>query len=341
MAATLARIYEPQNNAWRVLKSSLHTGRLGHAAIRMPDGKVLIVGGRGQNSLPLHSIECFDPNSEQFQTIAALRFGRIRPRLNLLDNYRVLITGHHRQPEIFQRFPKSESGFISRWAKNPSRFSHSNHNALPLPDGSILLAGGGFGSFERFHPDIELFTLCHAKLPTAIDDQAAAPLFNGKILLAGGQDIGLMGSIHQSWLYDPQNDQLQAGPAITVKIQNKPNSDPVILNGVSDLQAIDLFPRDPRLRGRYILLCGGEYDAGKSGPEDVVLDCAWIYDAVNNRMIDVGPMLYPHDEFALAPLSAPEDQARVLIIGGYGADDSFQSHCEIFTFRLLSKSEPR
>jgi len=55
----------------------------------------------------------------------------------------------------------------------------------------------------------------------------------------------------------------------------------------------------------------------------------------------VGPMLYPHDEFALASLPAPDGQAKVLIIGGHGADDSFQSHCEIFTFRLLAKTEPR
>jgi len=341
MATTLARIYEPNKNTWRVLKSSLRTGRLGHAAVRMTDGKVLIVGGRGQTSRPLYSIEIFDPNSEQFHTIASLRYRRIRPRLNLLDDNRVLITGHQRKPEIFQHDPKSPTGFTSRLLKQSSRNSHSNHNALNLPDGSILLAGGGYGAFERFHPEPETFSICQARFPTAIDDQAAAPLFNGKILLAGGQEIGPTTSVGQTWLYDPQSDQLQSGPALTVKMQNKPNAEPVILNGVSDLQAIDLFASDSRLRGRYIFLCGGEYDAGKNGQQDIVLDCAWIYDAGNNRLIDVGPMLYPHDEFALAPLPAQDGQAKVLIIGGHGAGDSFQSHCEIFTFRLLPKSEPR
>jgi len=335
MAATLARIYEPKNNTWRVLKSSLHTGRLEHAALGLPDGRVLIVGGRGQNSLPLYSIEIFDPNSEQFQPIASLRYRRTRPRLNLLDDYRVLITGHNRRPEIFQPDPNSPTGFTSRLLKQSSRNSHSNHNALNLPDGSILLAAGGYGAFERFHPDSETFSLCRARFRNAIDDQASATLYNGKILLAGGQEIGLMGSINGSWLYDPQIDQLQSGPTLTVKLQNKPTCEPVFLNGVSDLQAIDLFDRDPRRRGRYIFLCGGEYDSGKNGQQDIVLDCAWLYDAVRNRMIDVGPMLYPHDEFALASLPAPEGQAKVLIIGGHGADDSFQSHCEIFSFQLV------
>ena len=335
MATTLARIYEPNKNTWRVLKSSLHTGRLGHAAIRMIDGKVLVVGGRGQTSRPLYSIEIFDPNSEQFRAVASLRYRRSRPRLNLLKQNRVLITGHHRKPEIFQPDPKSPTGFISRLLKQSSRYSHSNHNALNLPDGSILLAAGGYGAFERFHPDSKTFSTCKARLPTAIDDQAAAILFNEKILLAGGQKFGPTISIGQSWIYDPQTDQLQSGPALTVKLRNKPNAEPVILNGVSDLQAIDLFALDSHLRGRYIFLCGGEYDAGKNGQQDIVLDCAWVYDAVRNRLIDVGPMFYPHDEFALAPLSAPKNQARVLIIGGYGADDSFQSHCEIFSFQLL------
>jgi galactose oxidase-like protein len=335
MATTLARIYNPKYNTWRVLKTSLWIGRLGHAAIRMPDGKVLIVGGRGQNSQPLYSIELFDPNSEQFQAIASLRYGRIRPRLNFLDDYRVLITGYHRMPEIFQHDPKSRTGFISRLLKQSSRNSHSNHSTFNLPDGTILLAGGGPGYFERFDPETETFTVCQAKLPVAIDDQAAGRLFNGVILLAGGQDIRQNESISQSWLYDPKSDQLQSGPAFTAKMRNKPKSEPVVLGGVSDMQAVDLFAGDSRLRGRYIFLCGGEYDAGNGeNQEDIVLDCAWVYDAVNQRLVDVGPMLHPHDEFALAPLPAGPDQAKVLIIGGHGVHDTFQSHCEIFTLTL-------
>lgn len=342
IATTLARIYDPGTHTWRVLDASLHTGRLGHAAVRMPDGKVLIVGGRGQDARAVKPVERFDPNTEQFRTIASLRYGRARPRLNLLNDYRVLVTGYYRRAEIIQLDPKSPTGFTSYLPKQPSRYNHSNHNALTLPDGSILLAAGGYGLFERFHPDSETFSTCSARFHTAIDDQAAAILYNGDILLAGGQDIGQNGSTSQCWLYTPQSDQLLPAPTLTVKMPNKPNDgsrsrandDALLLDGVSDLQAIDLFARVPRLRGRWIFLCGGEYDPGKNGETDIVLDCAWVYDAQMNGFIDVGPMLYRHDEFALAPLPAQDGQAKVLIIGGHGADDSFQSHCEIFTFQL-------
>ena len=100
------------------------------------------------------------------------------------------------------------------------------------------------------------------------------------------------------------------------------------------MAVVDLFANDKSLAGRYILLCGGEWDPGKkSGAPDIVLDAAQVYNARANRLIDVGPMRYAHDDFAAVPLPASPDAAKVLIIGGYGARDKMQSACEIFSWK--------
>ena len=91
------------------------------------------------------------------------------------------------------------------------------------------------------------------------------------------------------------------------------------------------FRSDEKRRGRYILLCGGEFDPGKGKGPDTVLDWAVIFDAQRETLIDVGPMRHAHDDFAAAPLPPAGDDGRALIIGGFGPKDSFLPYCEIFS----------
>ena len=98
---------------------------------------------------------------------------------------------------------------------------------------------------------------------------------------------------------------------------------------------MDLYAYDEEKRGRYFLLCGGEYDPGMNAGNDIILDSAWVYNATNNSLTDVGPMINAHDEFAAVPLGEQSGFVRALIIAGYGRGDSYQANCEIY----LAKSE--
>ncbi|MBN1846865.1 MAG: hypothetical protein JW810_14360 [Sedimentisphaerales bacterium] len=335
MAVTLLRIYEPKTNAWRVLNTALASGRLGHAARRLSDGKVLIVGGRGQDSLPVHAVERFDPDTEECTAVGRLTNGRTHPNVNILSDGRVLVTGQSRQAEWIEPDPNQTGGLVIRPVLQHSKTYYSSHIAAKLPDDTILLAGGWPGTIERFDPRTETYETCRARLPFVLDDQAAVFTGDGTLLLAGGQDIGKNRSIGRSWLYDPSTDTITDGPAFYPRMPNPADRTPRRLEGVSDLQCLDLLAHDPLRRGRYLFFCGGEFDPGKDDDQpDIVLDAAWVYDADGGNLIDVGPMLHPHDEFAIAPLPAAPGRARVLIIGGYDADDSFHSHCEIFEFAL-------
>ena len=326
IASTLARVYEPQNQKWRVLKGSLNHGRLGHAALRLPDGKVLIVGGRGQNKEPLRSVELFDPADEQFKVLGNMAQGRLRPCLNLLADSKVLITGENKQAEIIEPSQPSKTGYLIRPTRGKTRYNHSDHTAITLADGSVLLIGGRCAYLEQFENKNETFFVCEAQLPKIIDDQAAILLYDGKVLLAGGQEIITNISVGQSWIYDPKSDRISEGPFL------KSAGAPAGQTGAADMQAVDLFGDDPKLSGRYILLAGGEYDFGIADQPDEVLRTAWVYNAVEKRLIDVGPMLKAHDDFAATPLPGAANLGQALIIGGYGPGDTFQSECEIFYY---------
>ena len=328
IATSLARIYDHQQHSWRVCAGRLHYGRLRHGAIRLGDGKVVIVGGMGQDKKSMASIELYDPSADKFRLVATMAQPRSKLCLNLLSEGRVLITGQTTTAEIFGPDPNSPTGYAVRPAKTKCHFRHDEHAAVNLSDGRILLVGGRTNGLEVFDPETETFRRLKARLPTVIDDQAVALLHNGHVLLAGGQQVYTSRAINQTWIYDPAADLLTPGAQLA------PTSDGQSQPGAADMVAVDLFSGDPARCGRYILLAGGEFDPGRGDGQDVILDSAWVYDAVRNRFISVGPMCHPHDDFAAAALPAHNGNAAALIIAGHSRDDSFQANCEILTWRL-------
>ena len=206
---------------------------------------------------------------------------------------------------------------------------------MTLADGSVLLVGGRVTILDRFDPCTETFTRCKARLPVVLDDQAAALLYDGTVLLAGGQEVYSNRCISETWIYDPEADTLAVGPGLSASSKGQPQP------GSADLAGVDLFAHDPQRRGRYVLLCGGEYDPGRGDEPDIVLDFAQVYDAANRRLIDVGPMGSGHDDFAAVALTGPADLATALIIGGYVDGDVFASHCEIFTGKFADEDSNR
>ncbi len=243
----------------------------------------------------------------------------------------MLVTGESKKAEIIEADKGVEAGYRIRGVKGKSLYKHTDHVGVTLKDGAVLLVGGRSAYFERFDPVRERFTVRRAQLPKILDDQAAALLYDGRVLLAGGQEVYTGISVGQSWIYDPMADELEDGPALKSKDSDLPL-------GVSDMQAVDLFGDNEVLAGRYILLCGVEYDPGdearKGEKKDVVVQTAWVYDAEQGRLIDVGPMRVGHDDFAAVALENSEEVGGALIVGGYGPGEVFSSECEIFFWWL-------
>ena len=332
LVTTLARIYDHQKLSWRIAKGQLNYARLGHNSIVLASGKVLIVGGIGQNGEMLRSIELFDPATEKFHLLLSMAEARKNPRLNLLPDGRVLITGEKEQAEIVEP-AKPISGkdpdvsFVVRATLGKSKVKHSDHAVVTLADGAVLLIGGRTTRIERFDPKTETFELCRSRLPKVLDDQTAVVLYNGKVFLAGGQEVYTNRCVNQTWFYDPTADILTEGPRLNPTAAGKAQ------RGTSDMCAVDLFTGDGNRGGRYFLICGGEDDPGTGSGPDVILDSAWVYDAPKGDLINVGPMKGGHDDFAAVYLPPAASSARALIIAGHGPGDSFSADCEIFSWK--------
>ncbi|MBI9017730.1 MAG: hypothetical protein JEZ07_10780 [Phycisphaerae bacterium] len=324
IASTGIRIFNPEKSQWRTLGSTLINGRFLHSALKLPNNKILIAGGKGQHGKNLKTMELYDYNTGKVTTLPDLPNPVFSPGLNLLNNNEVLITGGSRQATILSWNPAGK--YTTRPTKNQTNSRHINHDTINLPNGQVLIIAGRSTAIELFNPENEVFTQKKTRLPNVFDDLSVSLLNNGKILIAGAQLLSSGRCIDKTWLYDYQSDILTEGPTL------KPTSDGKTLPGLSDLAAVDIFANDPNRKGTIILLAGGEYDPGNNNQNDTVLDSAWLYYSDSNTLVNIGPMPTGHDDFSAVPLPPTQKYQRIMLISGYNYTDTIQGNCHIYYY---------
>lgn len=139
-------LFDPKTGTFTFLAQGLNIERIDHTATLLPDGRVLILGGRNSTGT-LQSAEIFDPVTASFTPLAGQM---IAPRsghtATLLPDGRVLIAGGKNiggliaPTEIFD--PATQS--FTALGQNLIR-PRANHTATLLPSGEILIAGGDMG----------------------------------------------------------------------------------------------------------------------------------------------------------------------------------------------------
>lgn len=130
------------------LSGSLHVARgAGHAAVSLPDGRVLVVGG-WQGFRPVGSAEVWDPVTGTFTPTGTLEPARNRASATLLQDGRVLVAGG------FAGQYEYSSNAVARadlWDPATGSFTETGslvvaragHSATLLPDGRVMVTGGG------------------------------------------------------------------------------------------------------------------------------------------------------------------------------------------------------
>ncbi|MBI1761329.1 MAG: hypothetical protein HYR56_07835 [Acidobacteria bacterium] len=166
---------------------NLNIARQGHAAMRLSDGKILVVGGENANGL-IRESEIFNPATHSFITAASLDTARTEHTLTRLADGRILVIGGRGQAQPLRTteiYNYSGNVFTPGPALNRPR---AGHTATTLADGRILIAGGSAdGSAEIYNPATQSFTVVTGRLDTARSFHGAALLNTGKVLLAGGK----------------------------------------------------------------------------------------------------------------------------------------------------------
>lgn len=175
---------------------TMSTSREGPIAAPLPDGRVLVAGGRSNGNVTQRSAEIFDPATNAFTPVLGggqMVVGRENAAAATLPDGRVLIAGGTdttteatATAEVFD--PATDKFTAVRSMSTP----RNGPGAAALPDGRVLVAGGQDTSFaqlrtaEIFDPATNTFS--SAGVGTmAVERQfpAMAPLPDGRALVAG------------------------------------------------------------------------------------------------------------------------------------------------------------
>ncbi len=205
-----ADLYDPATGAFSPVEGSLGTGRDGHVAIRMGNGKVLIAGG--VNNHHLNDAEIFDPSVGSFSPTGSMKMVRSGAGAALVPSGGVLIAGGYNgtylsTAEIYEPV----TGTFS-YANRAMTIARQNPVLTRLQSGSILIAGGFNGAFLRdaeiYEPQTGLFSST-GLMRVARTGHTATVLDSGKVLVAGGCN-NLQGSevfcnnyLSSAEVYDP------------------------------------------------------------------------------------------------------------------------------------------
>jgi len=311
----------------------LRIARYAAVAAPLPNGKVLIAGGkRGKRYLA--SAELFNPATDTFKALPAsgateLQSARAGAVAAVLPDGQVLIAGGYNGSS----YPQSADGYLASVELfNPAsdtfkalpasgatelQTARESSVAAPLPNGQVLIAGGynisGFlASAELFNPASDTFTALRAsgssELHIARDGAIAAPLPDGQVLIAGGYsynafDPDYSSVLRSAELFNPASDTFRALAA----------------SGATELRTAREQAVAAPLPDGQVLIAGG--------------------DSAQNGVVRSAELFYPaSDTFkALAASGATELQTaragavaarlpngRVLIAGGYNRSGYLQ-----------------
>ena len=191
-----AEVFNPATNAFTPV-GDMGIARVRAAAAPLPDGRVLVAGGN-DGPTRLSSAEVFNPATNTFTAVNDMGTDRARAAAAQLPDGRVLLAGGTNgapltSAEVFDpatsSFSSAGIGAMSTARQAPA--------AARLPDGRVLVSGGvydeGLGGYlasaEVFNPASNSFSSAGiGGMGTARTGAAAAPLPDGRVLVAGGFD---------------------------------------------------------------------------------------------------------------------------------------------------------
>lgn len=212
-----AELYDPATGSFRPV-APMSSLRSGHAAVALPDGRILVMGGwTGQHATA--SAEAFDPRTGRFSSVGEMVAARMSPvAVSLLDDRVLILGGEERlgaplaSAEVFD---PSTSTFS---AVGEMQVPRGSHVATALADGRVLVTGGHrargdiLRSAEIFDPATGVF-LPTGEMTIRRHKHAAELLADGTVLVIGGSDSRDGGGRYASTeIFDPATGRFSPGP---------------------------------------------------------------------------------------------------------------------------------
>lgn len=214
--SSTADIVDPKSG--KVTSVPLAMQRIGAEAVRLGDGRVLVLGG-WTGVAPTAEAEIFDPKSGRSRRIAPMTAARADTSVVALADGRVLVAGGFDGTERLgsaELFDPASERFIPAGAMNLAR---SGAAIARLPDGRVLLTGGAVGPARdvRATAATEIFdpaAMNFSRAPDLLEARykhAAVSLKSGEVLIVAGSDErDYRGKKASLEIYDPKQNALRA-----------------------------------------------------------------------------------------------------------------------------------
>jgi uncharacterized delta-60 repeat protein len=136
-----AELYEPTTRTW-IITGSLNRGRRSHTATLLPNGKVLVAGGRTPGGIT-NSAELYNPADGTWTVTGSMNHGREGHAAILLPNGKVYVSGGFGSSNLALASAELYDPSTGVWTLTaPLNSPRYNHTATLLPNGQVLLAGG-------------------------------------------------------------------------------------------------------------------------------------------------------------------------------------------------------
>lgn len=199
-AVPQAELFDPATAQFSLTGSMLNP-RTHFNAVRLQDGRVLVVGGG------FNAAEIYDPATGAFAPAGNTTMARSDSAATVMNDGRVLITGGVYDPSSYNYLPSAEiydpqSGTFT--ATEPMIAGRREHSSTLLQDGRVLIVGGDQtvqeGNAEIFDPATGVFTAT-GSMPVQRFSHTATRLQDGRVLIAAGYGTETLPV--DAFLYDP------------------------------------------------------------------------------------------------------------------------------------------
>jgi hypothetical protein len=204
-ALAAVEVFDPRSNEFHLV-DSLSGGRADHTATVLKDGSVLIAGGTTGAGDALATTEVFDPQTGRFKagpTLSSRRSGHAA----VLSGARLVLVGG--TADFDSALATTDVLDDGTWNAGPQlRQVRVKHAAIALPDGTVLVIGGGTDVEGReLLSSTEVLNLGSARSrpgPPLSEGQyklegAVTRLTDGRVVVAGGQRLDV---------YDPVSAEM-------------------------------------------------------------------------------------------------------------------------------------